>query len=648
MTDMLTVANYSVPPKTFFEISSLGYLLVMYLISFRDKNREKSRSYALFRYLEINMILALSVSILTYTFAFPELGTPIPVCMALRTMDSVMCVMASRVFVIYLMEYVDSQRKLKAVAIIGNVIFYTYLVLMLLNIKFKFILWFEPDGTYMHGTFFVPIVFSTPVYYLASGVLMLVFRLKTLGRREKIALSIASFVTLAGTVIQAVTNGVILLSLPFGAIGIFVLFFSIETSDYHQLLKNNESLRIAEQDAIKANRAKSDFLANMSHEIRTPLNAVLGMDELILLETEKKKNIDPEFTGRIEEYAGNIRDAGQVLLSVINDILDLTKIESGKMEIKPAPYSLSALINDVGNMVRVRAEQKGLTYIEKADPDIPGHLFGDELRIRQIMINLLNNAVKYTPSGEVEMDISMKDRTETGLTLCIRIRDTGIGIKEEDISRIFGDFQRIDEERNHKIEGTGLGLSIVKRMIGLMQGDIEVFSKYGEGSVFTAYIPQKIWDEPFEKADGEKRGGIADVITYSTPDCRYLVVDDNRLNLLVAKRFLDGLNGRIDTARSGAEAIEKMHETVYDLIFMDHMMPDLDGIETYEMSLDDPLNINIKTPVIMMTANALSGVREEYLDKGFADYISKPVDIKELLQIVKLHLPGEKIKNKID
>ena len=643
------IANYTILPKTFFEISSLGYLLVMYLISFRDKNREKSRSYALFRYLEINMILALFVSILTYTFAFPEMGTPIPICTMLRTLDSVMCVMASRVFAIYLMEYVDSQGKLKIVSIIGNVIFYTYIVLMLLNINLKFVLWYEPDGTYMHGPLFVPIVFSAPVYYLASGVMMLIFKLKTLGMREKVALSIASFVTLAGTVIQAVTNGVILLSLPFGDVGIFVLYFSIETSDYHQLLKNNESLRLAEQDAIKANRAKSDFLANMSHEIRTPLNAVLGMDELILLETDKKKNIDPEFAAQIEEYAGNIRDAGQVLLSVINDILDLTKIESGKMEIKPAPYSLPALINDVSNMVRVRAEQKGLTYIEKADPDIPGHLLGDELRIRQIMINLLNNAVKYTPSGEVEMDISMKDRTETGLTLCIRIRDTGIGIKEEDISRIFGDFQRIDEERNHKIEGTGLGLSIVKRMIGLMQGDIEVSSKYGEGSVFTAYIPQKICDEPFEKAaGGEKRGGIADVITYTTPDCRYLLVDDNRLNLLVAKRFLDGLNGHIDTARSGAEAIEKMRENDYDLIFMDHMMPDLDGIQTYEMSLNDPANLNVETPVIMMTANALSGVREEYLDKGFADYISKPVDIKELLRIVKLHLPEEKIKNKID
>ena len=638
------IANYPIPSKTFFEIASLGYLLVLYLISFNDKNRGTFRSYKLFRHLEINMMLALIVSVLTYTFAYPELGTPLYVCTLLRTMDSIMCVMASRVFAVYLMEYVDSEGRLKTVSVIGNIIFFTYLILMILNLHFKFILWYTPEGTYMHGSLFVPIVFSAPVYYLTTGIMMLIFKLKTLGPREKVALSIASFVTLFGTIIQAATNGVILLSLPFGSIGIFVLYFSIETSDYHQLLKNNEILRLAEQDAIKANRAKSDFLASMSHEIRTPLNAVLGMDELILLETGKRTDVDPTFTGRIKEYAENIRDAGQVLLSVINDILDLTKIESGKMEIKPAPYRLHDLINDVGTMVRVRAEQKGLAYIQKLDPSMPDHLLGDELRIRQIMINLLNNAVKYTDSGSVELDVSMSDKTENSLSLCIKVTDTGIGIKEEDMSLIFGDFQRIDEEHNHKVEGTGLGLSIVKRMIGLMNGHIEVSSKYGEGSVFTAYIPQEICSEAFEKSpDGEKRGKLADVITYHTPDCRYLVVDDNRLNLLVAKRFLDGLCGQIDTARSGEEALQKMKQTKYDLIFMDHMMPDLDGIQTYEMSLEDPDNINIKTPVIMMTANALSGVREEYLSKGFADYISKPVEIKELLRVVERHLPGDKV-----
>ena len=638
------MSSYTIPPKTYFEIASLGYLLVMYLISFRDKNRETIRSYKLFRYLEIDMLLALFVSILTYTFAYPELGTPLPVCTVLRTMDSIMCIMASRIFAIYMMEYVDSERRLKIVSVIGNIIFYTYLTLMILNIPLKFILWYTPDGTYMHGRLFVPIVFAAPVYYLTSGIVMLFSRLKTLGPRERVALPIAAFVTLSGVIVQAATDGAILLSLPFASIAIFVLYFSIETSDYHQLLNSNESLKLAEQDAIKANRAKSDFLANMSHEIRTPLNAVLGMDELILIETEKKKDSDPGFAGLIKEYAENIRDAGQVLLSVINDILDLTKIESGKMEIKPAPYVLHELINDVGTMVRIRAEQKGLSYKQKIDPDIPDHLVGDELRIRQIMINLLNNAVKYTDAGEVEMDVSMKDRTEDGLYLNISVRDTGIGIKDEDLPRIFGDFQRIDEEHNRKVEGTGLGLSIVKRMVSLMNGEVNVSSTYGSGSVFTASIPQKICSKPFGKSgDNEKRGKLSDVITFQTPECRYLVVDDNRLNLLVAKRFLDGLNGQIDTANSGEEALQKMKQEKYDLIFMDHMMPELDGIKTYEMSLKDPDNINIKTPVIMMTANALSGVREEYLDRGFSDYISKPVEIKELLRVVKLHLPDEKV-----
>ena len=187
-------------------------------------------------------------------------------------------------------------------SLIGNILFATYLILMLINLPLKFILWYTPDGTYMHGPLFVPIVFTAPVYYLTSGILMLIFRLKTLGLREKVSLSIASIVTLFGTIIQAATNGSILLSLPFGSIGIFVLYFSIETSDYHQLVKSNESLRLAEQDAIKANRAKSDFLASMSHEIRTPLNAVLGMDELILIEAGKAKDVDPVFTGRIREY----------------------------------------------------------------------------------------------------------------------------------------------------------------------------------------------------------------------------------------------------------------------------------------------------------------------------------------------------------
>ncbi len=634
--------NYSIPPKTYFEIASLGYLLVLYLISFNDSNRERIRAYKLFRSLETNMLLALVVSILTYIFSYPELGTPIFLCTILRTMDSIMCVMASRIFIVYLLEYVDSEKKYQWIRIVGNVLFAIYLGLMILNLPFKFILWYMPDGTYMHGALFVPIVFTAPVYYLSSGIILLIIRMRTLDSREQLALSAASLITLFGTIIQAATDGALLLSLPFGAAGIFVLYFSLETTDYHELIKSNEMLRIAEQDAIKANRAKSDFLANMSHEIRTPMNAVLGMDELIINEIKQENKIDDSAVTRIREYADNIKDAGQILLSVINDILDLSKIESGKMEIKNSPYMLHTLTGEVDTMIRIKAEQKDLKYIQQIDPAIPDRLIGDELRIRQIMINLLNNAVKYTDKGEVKLEMSSQAVSEDTVNLCVKVKDTGIGIRSEDIPRLFGDYKRLNEEHNRGIEGTGLGLAIVKRMVDLMNGQIDVTSEYGKGSVFTVVIPQtvnrKVQDEA---ADGYSKEDEA--TAYKTPDCTFLIVDDNKVNLIIASRFLDDLAGKVETALSGPESLQKMREKKYDMIFMDHMMPGMDGVETYKKSKEDPDNLNLDTPMIMMTANALHGVREEYLEMGFADYISKPVDVKELKKVVKLHTPQEKI-----
>ncbi len=634
--------NYSIPPKTYFEIASLGYLLVLYLISFNDSNRERLRTYKLFRSLEINMLIALFVSILTYVFAYPELGTPIVICTILRTMDSIMCVMASRIFVVYMLEYVDSAKKFKWIRVFGNAIFGLYLALMILNLPLKFILWYNPDGTYMHGSLFVPIVFSPPVYYLTSGMILLIIRMRTLGSREQLSLTAASLITLFGTVIQAATDGAILLSLPFGSAGIFVLYFSLETADYHELIRSNDKLRIAEQDAIKANRAKSDFLANMSHEIRTPLNAVLGMDELIINEIGPEKIIDDSSVDRIRGYADNIKDAGHLLLSVINDILDLSKIESGKMEINEAPYTLHKLTDEVDTMIRIKAEQKDLKYIQQTDPSIPDRLIGDELRIRQIMINILNNAVKYTDKGEVKLEITSESVSEDVINLRISVRDTGIGIKEEDLPYLFGDYKRLDEEHNRRIEGTGLGLAIVKRMTDLMNGRIDVTSEYGKGSVFTVVIPQTVNKK---LNDGEDESSLKKdkEAAYKTPDCTYLVVDDNRINLIIASKFLDDLGGKVETSLNGPDSLQKMREKKYDMIFMDHMMPGMDGIQAYRKAQEDPENLNPDTPMVMMTANALHGVREEYLEMGFTDYISKPVDINELKRVVRLHIPQEKI-----
>jgi signal transduction histidine kinase/CheY-like chemotaxis protein len=456
----------------------------------------------------------------------------------------------------------------------------------------------------------------------------------------------ASVITLIGTVIQAATGGALLLSLPCGAMGVMIVYYVLEAPDYRKLQESNEKLRIAEQNAIRANRAKSDFLASMSHEIRTPMNAVLGMDEMILRETEAGSVADQEKLGRIHTYGENIRDAGNVLLSIINDILDLSKIESGKMELVREKYHFAKTLQDVNTMMRIRAEQKGLRYVVETDGEMPEYFYGDELRIRQILVNILNNAVKYTEKGSVTISVTQKELEGRNITLRIAVRDTGIGIRKEDMEQIFGAFERVDKEVNHHIEGTGLGLSIVKQLIILMGGRIEVDSSFGEGSLFAVEIPQEIAGGGLMKnyeADGEQEGAGQEVQVFRTKDCRFLLVDDNRMNLLVAKHFLDELDAEIVSVTGGEEALEKMRREKYDLIFMDHMMPEMDGVQVLEISREDPENINRETPMIMMTANALNGMREEYLQTGFADYISKPIDSKQLMAVVRHHLPEEKI-----
>ena len=260
------------------------------------------------------------------------------------------------------------------------------------------------------------------------------------------------------------------------------------------------------------------------------------------------------------------------------------------------------------------------------------------------MINLLNNAVKYTDSGEVKLEISSRSISEDAVELCISVKDTGIGIRSEDIPNLFGNYKRLDEERNHRIEGTGLGLSIVKQLLDLMNGQITVSSEYGKGSVFTVYIPQTDNRVQQEESSDTEFSGKTETIAYRTPDCTYLVIDDNKVNLIIAGRFLDDLAGKVETALSGEEALQKMREKLGKYMGMDHMMPGMDGVQTYRNAMEDPDDLNHETPMIMMTANALHGVREEYLEIGFTDYISKPVDIGELKKVVKLHLPEEKLQ----
>ena len=385
-----------------------------------------------------------------------------------------------------------------------------------------------------------------------------------------------------------------------------------------------------EKDAANAsNKAKSDFLANMSHEIRTPMNAIIGMDEMIL----RTSPAEP-----VRKYALDIQSAGKTLLSIINDILDFSKIESGKMELVPVEYGFSSVMNDVVNMTMKKAKDKGLEYDLNISEDIPSVMLGDEIRIRQVMLNLINNAIKYTPKGKVSVSVSF-DRDKQ--MLCVSVADTGIGIREEDIGKLFGSFQRLDENRNRNIEGTGLGLNITMHFVKMMDGDIDVRSVYGEGSTFTVYMKQTVVDgtpvgdfaQNLVKMQ-ERKGEFMPSLT--APGARILVVDDNDMNIEVIKGLLEVTKIRIWTAGSGAECIEAARENKFDLIFLDQMMPGMSGVQTLEAMRKEKLAEG--TPVIALTADAIVGARDNYLKEGFTDYLSKPVMYDALEAVLKKYL----------
>jgi signal transduction histidine kinase/CheY-like chemotaxis protein len=399
-----------------------------------------------------------------------------------------------------------------------------------------------------------------------------------------------------------------------------------------------EKAEEARFEAENANKAKSDFLANMSHEIRTPINTVLGLDTMILRESGDEQ---------IRKYALNIQNAGQSLLSIINDILDLSKIESGKMDIVPVDYDVASLINDVSNMIMPKADTKGLEFELKIDPGIPSRLFGDDVRIRQILINLLTNAVKYTNTGTVTLAINAENREDETMLTC-SVTDTGIGIAKEDLNKLFEAFVRIEEKRNRNIEGTGLGINIVSNLLNLMDSHLEVESEYGKGSEFRFAISQKVIDtEPI--GDLEKR--IRDrAVEYSyetgfiIPDVNLLVVDDNEMNRYVFRSLLKDMECNIDEADRGYKCLELVKDKKYDIIFMDHMMPEMDGIETFHKLREMKDSPNVDTPVIILTANAITGAKEMYLSEGFDDFLTKPIVPEKLEKLIDELIPAERKK----
>ena len=415
----------------------------------------------------------------------------------------------------------------------------------------------------------------------------------------------------------------------------------LEMADYMDRFKQQQKLESDLEVAKQASTAKSNFLSNMSHEIRTPINAIIGMNEMILREAED---------AQIIEYANNAKSACNSLLTLVNDILDFSKIEAGRMEILPVQYDFGSMINDLVNMVSNRANEKGLELEINVDSSMPSILVGDEVRLKQVVTNLLTNAVKYTEEGKVALSVSYKKMDDRTVIIHIEVSDTGIGIKKEDLDKLYSPFERIEEIRNRTIEGTGLGMSIVKKLLALMDTKLIVESDYGVGSSFRFSIRQTVvsWDElgDFKKKYKEYVSSAEKYHQrFQAPDAAILVVDDTEMNLTVIKSLLKKTLLQVDTALSGYEMLDMVQKKKYDIIFLDHRMPMMDGIEAFHKMQELQDNKNKATPVIALTANAISGARQEYIGHGFDDYLAKPVNANELEKIVEKYLPPEKVSS---
>lgn len=528
-----------------------------------------------------------------------------------------------------------------------------YFLMLIFNMFTGYFFYFSQDGEYVKGPTYLA-VYVVPSYFVICSSIFLLCNYRKFRTWQRASIIIFAFFQLCGLALQMLVFPDTLLALFMSSLGLMMMLFTMETPDYQKLKVTIEELsatkKVAEEAkeeaekakeiAQNANRSKSDFLANMSHEIRTPINAVLGMDEMILRDCEDSQ---------ILEYAEDIKRAGGMLLSLINDILDFSKIESGKMDIIPVDYDLGILLNETVEMVRPRANEKSLELVMEISPDTPTHLNGDEVRIRQIITNILTNAIKYTNKGKVTLTVSGKQLSEEKTELYVSVKDTGIGIRKEDIGHLFESFTRVEESRNRNIEGTGLGLSITMRLLNLMGSRLEVDSTYGEGSDFYFYLEQQRKDDKVVGEDikkyCKKAKGIKGELSneFYAPLARLLVVDDNKVNLKVFKGLLKNNNMQIDTAMSGKECLELMKENHYHIVFLDHLMPDMDGVETLNQAKMLKNSKSQDAVMIVLTANAVAGAREKFLQEGFDDYLSKPISLPLLKEMILKYLPNELI-----
>ena len=600
----------------FFQLCSLFYIFLLIVVYF-SKKRLKSVENRLYILLAITNFLGLLLDIFSV--------------LTIRNMNThpILNFYISKFYLIYLLTWITlftiyifiistknkSNAKTKEyITKIFTIFSIIYSLLVIAIIVLPLYYFNENNVVYSYGP-------SASLLYIVSGIYMIIWiicmisNLKNIKSKKYFPIFAYMIIGIAVIYIQMNNPGLLLMS-SMETFVTFLMYFTIENPD----LKIIEELNIARDQADKANNAKSEFLSNMSHEIRTPLNAIVGFSQAL-----EEENLPDEAKDEVKD----IIMASQSLLEIVNGILDISKIEANKLEIVNAEYDFNKVLEELVALTRARMGDKPLQFKTSFDPTIPTVLYGDHTRIKQIILNLLTNAVKYTKEGYINFKVDSVIKEDV-CRLIISVEDSGIGIKEENINKLFSKFERFDLEKNITIEGTGLGLAITKKLIDLMNGKIVVQSVYGKGSKFTVAIDQNIVKTPTITIKDQNEH--KEIATFDVSGKKLLVVDDNKLNLKVATRLLKEYNVVVETIDNGFECIDKIKNgEVFDLILMDDMMPKMTGTETLQKLKEiDGYNI----PTIALTANAISGMKEKYVGAGFDDYLSKPIDKLELNRVI--------------
>lgn len=605
----------------YFQICSLFYIVLLMVIFF-SKDKIKSKENKIFSILIVTNFIGLLLDLASTYIALTDLNNPLLNFISKLYLIYLLTWISLFTFYTFVISYSKNNStefskttKYRNVKQLSLILYFVMALLLLVLPLYNFS---ENGVIYTYGP-------GANISYIIGGlldvvsVIMIISNIRRVKKIKYLPLIFYIAASVSVILIQKLQPEILLVTAVESFVT-FLLYFTIENPD----VKLIEQLNLAKEQAERANRAKTEFLSSMSHEIRTPLNAIVGFSNSL----SDNKNIPDEAKSDVKD----ILVASDSLLEIVNGVLDISKIEANKIEIVKKEYDTKKMLDELAKLTKVRIGDKPIDFITKFDETLPRVLYGDQTRTKQVILNILTNAAKYTDKGKIIFSVQsvVKDNV---CRMIISVEDTGRGIKKDSINKLFTKFERLDEENNTTIEGTGLGLAITKKLLEMMHGKIVVQSEYGKGSKFTISLDQRIVKNPTIKLDDEK---IDDIEIIDLSSKKVLVVDDNKLNIKVATRLLSPYNVEVVSAESGMDSIEILKkDKKIDLVLMDDMMPKMSGTETLKEIKKNNL---YDGPIIALTANALTGMREKYIEHGFTDYLSKPIEKTELNRILKTYL----------